>query len=527
MWRLALSGGLYLLGLYLLWQTPYHLFQEPPLSLALLGIGLLLLSVLLGVGPPPLAWAWWGFGLLSLLWSLAPGHTLVAALWEVWPLLGLAAGRWRVGVLLLLAFLLLDGLYTALALWQAGLVVYISGSHHYLLGSIALGALPLFLARTARREGLLWPQGLLLVLALYGVLISGARAVYLPLLFLLPLALLLLRKEGLGRRALLLFLLALLWVGTLEALVPGNAILNALSLKAAQTRDEAQGATGEGIGNVEARLLMARLALRMAFQHPLGMGNGTYSQVFEAFMDYPGLPGVWSRSPHNYLLETLATGGVVRFGLLLLLLWPSVRALRGRDWPWALSALGLWAPMLFDVSGYYPSYLALAFLTLGAATPTLLPSPRPLGLGGVLAASLLALLWYWPCGGYHCAQRHLFFPSYTQEALRQGSPEEASALLEEARRRYPLSPWPLLLALEGLSNGEARLEIARELALRFPYARESFYILWAKAALGAGRREEAKEALELGLRHFPSSHGLRSLWEGLRDPRQTGPPKGP
>lgn len=525
-------------SLWLLWHHPYHLFQDPPRWVATSGIGLLLLLNLPRHGPSVSAWAWWGLGLLSLLWSLAPGHTLVASLWEVWLLLALAAGRWRLGVLVLLSLLLLDGLYTALALWQAGLVSYVSGSHHYLLGALALGALPLFLAQVARGEGFRVAGFLLLVLSLYAALISGARAVYLPLLILLPLAYWRLAREGRAKSAAFLLLWAFLGVGLLEVLVPGNAILNALAFKATLTQQEAL-APQEGaeeaprIGNVEARLLMARLAFRIALEHPLGTGNGSYSQVFEAYMDYSGLPGVWSRSPHNYLLETLATGGWMRLGLLLILLWPAVKGFFGRDWPWALGTFGLWAPMLFDVSGYYPGYLALAFLLLGTLSPA--SSPRWLGLLGVLLASLLALGWYWPCQGTACAQRHLFFPSYTTQALAQASLEERHWLLQEAQRHYPLSPWPLTVALPHAPTPEARLELARELALRFPYARESFYVLWAHAALEAKKVEETRKALDLGLRHFPSSSQLREIRDHLdrgqgpflEPPGQRRSPKGP
>lgn len=214
----------------------------------------------------------------------------MASLWEVWVLVALVAGRWRAGVLVLLGFLLLDGLYTALALWQAGLVSYVSGSHHYLLGALALGALPLFLAQAGRGGPYPLAAFLLAVLALYAALISGARAVYLPLLVLLPLAFLRLSREGLGPwRALILFLGLGGGVALLEALVPGNAILNALSFKAAITQQEVQSpGVGQGgggveapqIGNVEARLLMWRLSLRLALDHPLGTGNGSYNQVF-------------------------------------------------------------------------------------------------------------------------------------------------------------------------------------------------------------------------------------------------------
>lgn len=507
-----------LLGLGFLFRQPFHLFQEPPPWTVGLALGGLAWALALGQAPPPLAWAWWGWGLLTLLWSLAPGHTLVAGLWEVWVLLALVAGRWRTGVVGLFALLLLDGVYTALALWQAGLVSYVSGSHHYLLGALALGGLPLFLARAGQGA---YPLAtwLLAVLALYAALISGARAVYLPLLLVLPLMALRLGQEAGLKRTLFLLLALGAGVGVLEALVPGNAILNALALKAAITQEEAQpekaqeAESSPQIGNVEARLLMWRLALRLALEYPLGTGNGSYSQVFEARMDYPGLEGVWSRSPHNYLLETLATGGWVRLGLLLFLLWPAVRGFFGRDWPWALSALGLWAPMLFDVSGYYPGYLALAFLPLGALSPA--SSPRWLGLLGVLLASLLALYWYWPCQGTGCATRHLFFPPHTAQAVATAIPEEKASLLQEARRRYPLAPWPLTLAYAQAKDPGERLALARELAKRFPYARESFYELWVRSALEAGHREEAREALAMGLKRFPSSPRLGKLAEAV------------
>jgi hypothetical protein len=386
----------------------------------------------------------------------------------------LAAGRWRTGFLLLLALLLLDGLYTALALWQTGLVTYVSGSHHYLLGALALGALPLFLARVARRDAYPLASFLLATLALYAALISGARAVYLPLLLLLPLLAFRMAREGLGLLRALLLLLAL---GT------------------------------------KARLLMWRLALRIALDHPLGTGNGSYSQVFEAYMDYPGLDGVWSRSPHNYLLETLATGGFPRLALLLLLLWPAVRGFWGRDWPWALAVFGLWAPMLFDVSGFYPGYLTLAFLSLGTLGSS--PTPRWAGIGGGLLALTLLLYWFWPCQGAACAHRHLYFPPHVAQALAKTSPEGRSTLLREAQKRYPLSPWPFVLALRHEKDPMARLQLARELARHFPYARESFYQAWAEAARALGNKEETLLALETGLRHFPGSPALRRLRQEL------------
>nr|WP_279231763.1 O-antigen ligase family protein [Thermus thalpophilus] len=389
---------------------------------------------------------------------------------------------------------------------------------------MALGALPLFLARAGRVEAYGVASFLLAVLAFYAALISGARAVYLPLLLLLPSALLLLAREA-GWRSLLLFLALGAGVVLLEGVVPGNALLNALTYKLALTQAEAQGESpGQGtpaMGNVEARLHMWRLALRLALDHPLGVGNGAYSQVFEAYMDYPGLPGVWSRSPHNHFLETLATGGWPRFILLLALLLPSLQGLGRQDWPWSLAVLGLWTPMLFDVSGYYPGYLALAFLLLGAFPQP--AAPRTLGVAGLLAASLATLYWFWPCQGAACARQHLYFPQDTAKAVLQASREEAARLLAEAQRRYPLSPWPLTLAWEHTQDPEERLLLSRELARRFPNARESFYLLWAQSALGAGKPEEAQRALREGLRRFPSSHRLRELL-APQAPGQTRPP---
>ena len=60
--------------------------------------------------------------------------------------------------------------------------------------------------------------------------------------------------------------------------------------------------------------------------------------------------------------------------------------------------------------------------------------------------------------------------------------------------------------------------MARELARRFPYAREGFYLAWAVAALALGRREEALEALERGLRHFPGSEALGKRRRDLEEP---------
>lgn len=51
----------------------------------------------------------------------------------------------------------------------------------------------------------------------------------------------------------------------------------------------------------------------------------------------------------------------------------------------------------------------------------------------------------------------------------------------------------------------AKLDIAREIAARFPNQHPENFLVWANAALVAGEVDEAKKAIEAGLSVFPAN----------------------
>ncbi|MCX7741345.1 MAG: O-antigen ligase family protein [Meiothermus sp.] len=498
----ALASALLLVSLAWLWQQPITHYEAPPLWFTLATLGSL--SVLASRAPLAL-WVWWGLGLLTLFWSLTPGNTLVLGLWELAYLAAFAAGGWLLGLVGLNLFLLGYGLLTTLSLAWAGLVMYFSGSIHYVSGAQALALIPLAAFWLFRSR---WPllSGMLLVAALFAALASGARAVYLPLLLMGPLLVWRLWREGVGLGRIGVGLgAAALAVLALESALPFSPIQNALGLKATLTK-QLQDTQEEG--SIGSRWLMWRQTLGMALEAPLGTGNGSFRDVLAAYQQYPGI--LFSNA-HNYYLETAATGGWARFfllvGLLGFILW---RGWRSAAWPWALGTAGLWATLAFDVTGMYPSVMMLAFALLGAVHAKTLQAPGPswfpprapqaLGLGLGLA---LAAWWYAPCARDCALQRHLGHRPAVLAELKQRPPQEAASLLQEAARLNPKSLWVYRTWLDYAPNPAERERLLERIVESFPLANPLYYLQLARLQAARGKPEAAIRTLEMGLSHFP------------------------
>jgi len=341
-----------------LWQQTFSHYDAMPLGLVGLVLGSLFLLL---PRVPRILWAWWGLGLLSILWSLTPGNTLALGLWELAYLAAFAAGGWLVGFVGLNIVLLGYGLLTTLTLAWAGLVMYFSGSSHYVAGAQALVLIPLAMVWMFRSR---WPllSGILLTGALYLALLSGARAVYLPLTIIALLMVWRLWREGLALWHIGLALgVVVAAVMAIDAALPFSPFQNAWGLKASLTK-QVQDVAAEG--SIGSRLQMWEQTLNIALQHPLGTGNGSFRDTLAAYLQYPGI--LFSNA-HNYYLETAATGGWLRLLLLLVILgWLLWQGWSSSAWPWALGAAGLWATLAFDVTGMYPAVMMLAFASLGA-----------------------------------------------------------------------------------------------------------------------------------------------------------------
>lgn len=123
--------------LYFLWQQPLFNYHQPPLWAVVFGI---LASVLSFFRIPLLLWLWWLAGAITLLWSMAPGNTLITSLWDVLLLAAFGAGFWRPGFWLVSVLLLAYGLERSLLLNFFGLHTYVSGFTHYVGGAISYSA---------------------------------------------------------------------------------------------------------------------------------------------------------------------------------------------------------------------------------------------------------------------------------------------------------------------------------------------------------------------------------------------------
>ena len=494
-----------LASLFWLWQQTFTHYDAVPLGLVGVVLGAL---ILLMPRVPRILWAWWGLGLLSILWSLTPGNTLALGLWELAYLAAFAAGGWLVGFVGLNVVLLGYGLLTTLTLAWAGLVMYFSGSSHYVAGAQAMVLIPLAMVWVFRSR---WPllSGILLAGALYLALLSGARAVYLPLTIIVLLMVWRLWREGFApwRIGLALGVVAAAVIA-IDTILPFSPVQNALGLKASLTKQVQDVATEGSIGS---RLQMWEQTLNIALQHPLGTGNGSFRDTLAAYLQYPGI--LFSNA-HNYYLETAATGGWLRLLLLLVILgWLLWQGWSSSAWPWALGAAGLWATLAFDVTGMYPAVMMLAFASLGALhgqvrAPLAAPSSNKridwaIPLAGLILAVGLAFWWYWPCEQNCAIGRHRGFRPAVLAELEQVSASKREELLRDAARLNPKSLWVYRSQLQHTQAPEEKIKLLRHIVEVFPLANPTYYLQLAELAVQLNRPEEAIRVLELGLSRFP------------------------
>ncbi|WP_244403993.1 O-antigen ligase family protein [Meiothermus ruber] len=458
----------------------------------------------------PLAlWAWWGLGLLTVFWSLTPGNTLVLGLWELAYLAAFAAGTWLAGLVGLNIALLGYGLLTTLTLAWMGLVMYFSGSSHYVAGAQALVLIPLAMMWLFRSR---WPilSGILLTGALYLALMSGARAVYLPLVFIVLLMVWRLWREGIPlRQIMLVCALVAAAIVSLDTALPFSPIQNALGLKATLSR-QAQDLGAEG--SIGSRLQMWDQTLKIALQHPMGTGNGSFRDTLAAYLQYPGI--LFSNA-HNYYLETAATGGWLRLLLLLVILvWALWHGWNSPAWPWALGAAGLWTTLAFDVTGMYPSVMMLAFASLGAVhsqikIPLVSAGSRSIRFGwmvsvaGLIATIGLAAWWYWPCKHNCAVSRYLGYRPAVLNELERIPEAQQNKLLSEAERLNPKSLWVYRIRLERARAPEEKMQLLQQIIEVFPLANPIYYLQLAELATDLNQPSKAIQVLELGLSRFP------------------------
>ena len=494
-----------LASLFWLWQQTFTHYDAVPLGLVGVVLGAL---ILLMPRVPRILWAWWGLGLLSILWSLTPGNTLALGLWELAYLAAFAAGGWLVGFVGLNVVLLGYGLLTTLTLAWAGLVMYFSGSSHYVAGAQSLVLIPLAMVWVFRSR---WPllSGILLAGALYLALLSGARAVYLPLTIITFLMVWRLWREGFAPWRIGLALDAVVAaVMAIDATLPFSPVQNALGLKASLTK-QVQDVAAEG--SIGSRLQMWGQTLNIALQHPLGTGNGSFRDTLAAFLQYPGI--LFSNA-HNYYLETAATGGWLRLLLLLAILgWLLWQGWSSSAWPWALGAAGLWATLAFDVTGMYPAVMMLAFASLGALQnqakaplATSFSNKRidwAIPVAGLVLAAGLAFWWYWPCEQNCAISRYLGFRSAVLTELEQVSVSKREELLRDAARLNPKSLWVYRTQLEYTQTPQEKIKLLQHIVEVFPLANPTYYLQLAELAVQLNRPKEAIQVLELGLSRFP------------------------
>ncbi|GGR14671.1 hypothetical protein GCM10008957_29360 [Deinococcus ruber] len=457
---------------------------------------------------PLVGWLWLLFGAVTALWSLSPGFTLLSIQWDAVLLGALVAGRllWKLPALPLSITAATSG-WASLSLVALGSRFYLSGSVMYIAAALAVPALSMYVALWWRQRRLLrLGSAVVAVVLLYVIGISASRAALLPTLLILGVAAWRLHGEGANWKQLSLGLLLLLGgVALIDALVFDHAVLQAIGLK---TFDTLHKATQEG-GNLETRLQMWEVAFHAFTTHPFGLGSGAYGDVFQSTQAWPVY---YSRFVHNTFLETLASGGFLRFGALCWLLWQAFQhSWRSARWPVALALVGIWLNMCFDVTGNIPSTLLVAFLTVGLglganetveiratetsaqirrATPTLA------ALSGLVVIAV-TLAWWWP----HDIQQQAIWRGMWPPAIASIPSSDREPLLTRAVSRFPdsIGLQKLWIASASGSQREQRLNTATQI---IPYGDASFFLQLAQQQRQLGQSAAAAQTEALCRSHF-------------------------
>lgn len=495
-----------------LWQDILFVHRDAPVWLPLI---FLVCGTVYVLRVPIRIWMWWGAGASTLLWSVAPGNTVVGSIWEIGYVAAFAASFWLRGYLIASVLLLGVGIERTLVLGAFGLTQYISGSIHYVAGAQALAVIPVAFAGVVRTRKS-WSRAAFAVSLLastFLALSSGSRAVYLPLTIIM-LTLTVRLSIELKRPTLVLGTVVGLAVivGCVNVLLPWRPISAAFGQGVTL---EVQTYSVSEYGGVTQRLRLWDQTLDIARAHPFGSGTGSYQSVIHTYQKYPM---VWSASPHNYYVETAATGGWLRAVLLLaILVAPTWRAWRSGRWPWALATFGIWTTLAFDVTSYYPIFMMYAFATLGATSVVsqvgddlstrrnaIVSARASIAVACLLVGVGLTAWWYVPCSGTTCAtSRYLGVDFKAITAVSEATPKLRAELLARLRLLYPESLWVLRVEQEYVESALAELSLAREIAQRFPYQHPENYLAWANAALAVGDVDEARRAAMSGLGVFP------------------------
>lgn len=491
--------------IYWLWQNTLTHNDSPIAILTLIGIlGIIVLRSSL----PVVAWVWWGLGLFTLVYSLTPGQTMATSLWETLYLAAFAATSFLQKTPTTLFWILNIGifgysLFSSLSLNFFGIAQYFSGSIHYLTGAQSLILIPFFWIYALRTSRWAWLAGLGLGLSVYAVLLSGARAVYLP--FVLVILLLVIRSWWATRQTMRIAgIITAISLGILglNTLLPGNFLADAIGSK---TSLERQTSDFQAAGSFGSRLQMWKQTLDIALKRPQGTGNGSFRDTLAAYQEFPT---VLFATPHNYYLETLSTGGWLRLVALVGLLglvW--YRGWRTEAWPYVLGSLGLWLTLGFDITGTYPQVMMLAFATLGLIY-RYIPQPQTIGFSrlsalGALVVSILGIWWFWPCHN-DCAikQKQGFRPAVLTEASELPVLEQ-KVFLQGAAQLNPQSIWVYRAMLNNTKVPSERLDLLQIVNRKFPLYSPNYYLEQAQLSYQLGQTELAKQTLEQGLKVFP------------------------